>query len=254
MIKILVATKNKGKLKEISEILKDLPVKLIPLPSDEKEVEETGQNYLENALIKAKTYGQKYKLITLADDSGLEIDALNGLPGIYSSRYLGKDTPFEEKMKNILELLKDKENRRASFRCVSVLYFPKEDRWVSFEGSVKGEILKEIRKGNFGFGYDPIFKPDNYNKSFSELESSIKNEISHRAQALKKVKEYIEENLLGGNMIEIKINGKRLPANKYVYTVFEKVIFALLDTLKDIPEIETVEIKIDKKDKTEESA
>jgi len=251
MIKILVATKNEGKLKEIKEILGDLPITLIPLPESAEDVDENGSTYLENALIKAKTYGQKYKLITLADDSGLEIDALNGLPGIYSSRYLGKDTPFLTKMENILELMKNKENRKARFRCVSVLYFPKEDRYVSFEGVVEGEILKEIRYGNAGFGYDPIFKPDGFDKSFSELGSEIKNKISHRAQALQKVREYILQNLMGGDMIEIKVNGKRLPANKYVYSVFEKVIFALLETLKDLPEIETVEIKIDKKKEEE---
>ncbi|BAL81450.1 RdgB/HAM1 family non-canonical purine NTP pyrophosphatase [Caldisericum exile] len=248
MVKILVATKNKGKLKEIQEILGDLPIKLMPLPESASDVEENGSTYLENALIKAKTYGQKYKLITLADDSGLEIDALNGLPGIYSSRYLGKDTPFEEKMKNILELMKNKDNRKARFRCISVLYFPNEDKFVSFEGVVEGEILKEICYGNSGFGYDPIFKPDGFDKSFSELGTEIKNKISHRSKALAQVRDYIENNLLGGEMIEIKINGKRLPANKYVYSVFEKVIYAILSTLKDLPEIETVEIKIEKKE------
>ncbi|MGB9769929.1 MULTISPECIES: RdgB/HAM1 family non-canonical purine NTP pyrophosphatase [Caldisericum] len=246
MLKILVATKNKGKLKEIQEILGEIPVKLISLPENAPDVEETGSTYLENALIKAKTYGTKYKLITLADDSGLEIDSLNGLPGVFSSRYLGKDTPFEEKMKNILDLLKDKDNRKARFRCVSVLYNPDEDKFVSFEGVVEGEILKEIRYGNSGFGYDPIFKPNGFDKSFSQLGTEIKNKISHRAKALAQVRDYIENNLLGGDMIEIKVNGKRLPANKYVYSVFEKVILALLSTLKDIPEIKTVEIKIDK--------
>ncbi|MEF3245262.1 MAG: RdgB/HAM1 family non-canonical purine NTP pyrophosphatase [Caldisericaceae bacterium] len=249
MLKILVATKNKGKLKEIKDIMSDLSITLIPLSENEQEVEENGATYLENALLKAKTYGKKYNLITLADDSGLEIDALNGLPNIYSSRYLGKDTPFEEKMKHILKIMENKTNRSARFRCASVLYFPKEERFVSFEGVVDGEILKEIRYGNSGFGYDPIFKPNGFDKSFSELGYEVKNKISHRVKALLKVKEYIKENLLGGSkMTEIKINGKRLVANKYVYSVFEKVIFALLETLKDIPEIETVEIKIDKKE------
>jgi len=222
MVKILVATKNEGKLKEIKEILGDLPITLIPLPESAEDVDENGSTYLENAL-----------------------------PGIYSSRYLGKDTPFLTKMENILELMKNKDNRKARFRCVSVLYFPKEDRYISFEGVIEGEILKEIRYGNSGFGYDPIFKPDGFEKSFSELGSEIKNKISHRAQALQKVREYILQNLMGGDMIEIKVNGKRLPANKYVYSVFEKVIFALLETLKDLPEIETVEIKIDKKKEEE---
>jgi len=99
-------------------------------------------------------------------------------------------------MKHILSLLKNKINKSARFRCVSVLYFPNEDRYLSFEGVVEGEILNEIRKGNSGFGYDPIFKPTGFDKSFSELGEGVKNKISHRAQALQKVKEYIKEELL----------------------------------------------------------
>lgn len=249
MFKILLATKNKGKIREIKQILSDIPVKLIELPeSDTDEVPEDGKTYLENALKKAKYFAKKYHLPTLSDDSGLEIDALNGEPGINSARFLGKETSFDEKMKKIIERLKSAENRSARFRATFVLYLPKEDKYFSTEGKVEGEILdKPHKKEGSGFGYDPIFKPIGFNESFSELGEEVKNSISHRAQALKKMKEIIEREFLGGEgMVEIKVNGERLPANKYVYQVFRSVIMALLSTLKDVPEIEEVEIKITK--------
>ncbi|MGB9695099.1 MAG: RdgB/HAM1 family non-canonical purine NTP pyrophosphatase [Caldisericaceae bacterium] len=247
MFKILVATKNKGKSKEVKEILSDLPVSLIFLPeSDTDEVVESGKTYAENALIKAKHFALKYKLPALADDSGLEIDALNGKPGIYSARFLGENSSFEEKINEILKLMKNSSQRSARFRSVSVLYLPKENKFFSAEGVVEGEILlKPQKKEGSGFGYDPIFKPDGFNESFSMLGEEIKNRISHRANALRQMKDIIQKELLGGKkMIEVKINGKRLPANKYVYEVFETVIMAIISTLKEIPEVETVEIKI----------
>ncbi len=254
MIKILVATKNKGKIKEIREILKTLPIKIIELPEDDEDtVKEDGETYLENALKKAQYYANKYKLPTLSDDSGLEIDALGGAPGINSARFLNEKTSFDEKMKKILELLKDNPNRKARFRTVAVLYLPREKKYFTTEGIVEGEILEapEKKEGS-GFGYDPIFKPIGFDKSFSMLGKEIKNKISHRSKALDKMKKIIEENFLGGNkMIEIKVNGKRFPANKYVYEVFKSVIFALINTLKNVPEIDSVEITI-KKDKEEE--
>jgi XTP/dITP diphosphohydrolase len=251
MIKILVATKNKGKLKEIKEIFRDIPIELLNIPEDDKDnVIEDGTSYYENALKKAKHYGDKYKLITLADDSGLEIEALNGAPGIYSSRFLGESTSFDMKIKKILSLLKGKENRKARFKTISVLYLPEENKIFKTKGIINGEILEDVeKKKNSGFGYDPIFKPEGFNKSFSMLGEKIKNQISHRSKALKKMKGIILKELLGGkSMIEIKINGKRLIANKYIYEVFKTVIFALLGTLKNMPEIKTVEIKITDKE------
>jgi len=249
MLEILIATKNAGKMKEIKDILQDLPLKIITLPeNDNSQVEENGENYFENALKKAKFYGDKYGYITLADDSGLEIDALNGKPGIYSARFLGKDTPFEQKISEILRMMQNAKNRNARFRTVAALYLPKSGKIYKAEGVVEGTILESPqKKEGSGFGYDPIFKPNGFDKSFSMLGEEIKNKISHRSKALKKIKEIIKEELLGGDsMVEIKINGKRLPANKYVYKVFKSVIFALLGTLKNIPEIETVEITIKK--------
>jgi XTP/dITP diphosphohydrolase len=250
MFKLLIATKNKGKLKEIRQILSDLPLHLIVIPENDTDIiEENGTSYLENALKKAKHFAQKYKIPTFADDSGLEIDALNGEPGIESARFLGEGTPFDEKIKKVLELMKAAPQRTARFRTLAVLYLPKEDKYYTTEGTVEGEILTEPqKKAGSGFGYDPIFKPDGFDESFSILGEEIKNKISHRSKALQQMKKIIQREFLGGKgMVEIKINGKRLPANKYVYEVFEKVIMALIATLKDIPEIETVEIKIDKK-------
>jgi len=249
MFKMLLATKNKGKVKEIKGIFADLPVKLIELPTnDTDEVEEDGKIYFDNALKKTMHYALKYHLPTLADDSGLEIDALNGAPGINSARFLGMETGFDQKIDKILELMKDVKNRTARFRATFVLYLPKEDKYFTTEGIAEGEILhKPQKKEGSGFGYDPIFKPAGFNESFSMLGTNIKNQISHRSKALNEMKKIIAKQFLGGSkMVEIKVNGKRLPANKYVYKVFESVILALLDTLKDVPEIQKVEITIDK--------
>lgn len=249
MFKLLVATKNKGKLKEIRDILSDIPVHLIAIPeSDYDQVDENGSSYFENALLKAKYFALKYHLPTLADDSGLEIDALKGEPGVKSARFLGESTPFETKIAKILELMDSVSNRKARFKTVSVLYLPKEDKFFSAEGIVEGEILLSPQKiEGSGFGYDPIFKPFGYEGSFSTLGENVKNKTSHRSKALMKLKEIIQKEFLGGEgMVEIKINGKRLPANKYVYEVFENVIMALISTLKDLPNVETVEIKIEK--------
>ncbi len=249
MFRLLVATKNKGKIKEIKQILSDLPLNLITIPeSDNDNVKENGSSYLENALKKARQFAQKYNLPTIADDSGLEIDALKGEPGVKSARFLGEGASFDEKMSKILELMSDAHKRTARFKTVAVLYLPKEDKYFATEGKVEGEILrKPEKKEGSGFGYDPIFMPDGFNESFSMLGEGIKNKISHRSKALMKMKEIIQREFLGGEgMVEIKINGKRLPANKYVYEVFEKVIMALVDTLKDVPEIGTIEIKIEK--------
>lgn len=255
MFKILIATKNKGKIKEIKQILADIPVTLIELPeSDKEEVAEDGETYLENALKKARHYAEKYRLPALADDSGLEIDFLNGDPGVNSARFLGEGVSFEEKIGEILKRMQGCRTRTARFRATFVLYLPKEKKWLESTGTVEGEILNEIRKKEgSGFGYDPIFKPIGYNESFSELGEEVKNRISHRSIALNQMKEIIQKEFLGGEgMIEIKVNGKRLPANKYVYSVFESVIMALISTLRDVPEIEQVEITL-KKSKEEKA-
>lgn len=196
-MKILLGTHNKGKIKEIVEILGDLPIEIVTLPdSDREEPEENGKTYFENALKKARFYAEKYGIPALSDDSGLEIDALNGKPGILSARFLGEDTPFDIKIKKILEMMKNAKNRSARFRTVAVIYFPETKKILHAEGKVEGEILRspQKREGS-GFGYDPIFKPNGFDKSFSMLGKKVKNKISHRANALKKLKEILKKEI-----------------------------------------------------------
>ncbi len=178
-MKIFLATKNKGKVTEVKEIFKDDE---ICLPKSYIEIDE-GNDYLQNAKLKAKTYAEKFKQIFLADDSGLEIEVLGGLPGPKSSRFFENCT-YECKMNKILELLKGEENRNARYVCHTAIYSPFEGKFFTSVGYVYGEISENIR-GNNGFGYDPIFIPKGYNKTFGELPNSLKNSISHRANALK---------------------------------------------------------------------
>ncbi len=196
-MKILLGTHNKGKIKEIVEMLGDLPIEIVTLPdSDREEPEENGKTYFENALKKARFYAEKYGIPALSDDSGLEIDALNGKPGILSARFLGEDTPFDIKIEKILKMMKNAKNRSARFRTVAVIYFPETGKILHTEGIVEGEILRSPqKKEGSGFGYDPIFKPNGFDKSFSMLGKKVKNKISHRANALKKLKKILKKEI-----------------------------------------------------------
>jgi len=190
---LLIGTKNQGKIKEIKEALKELPFVIkslkdfpyLPTP------EESGKTFLENALIKAKFYAENTGLLTLADDSGLEVYALGGAPGIYSSRFAGPEATDEENYKKLLELLKDTppEKRKARFVCVMVCYHP-TGKYIYTEGVWEGRIALEP-KGSQGFGYDPVFLVEefNYEKTVAELPSELKNQLSHRAKALRSLKE-----------------------------------------------------------------
>ena len=157
------------------------------------EVEETGKTFEENAVLKAKIIAKYVKSWVLADDSGLEVDALGGAPGVYSARYAGAEATDE---KNVHKLLKEMENlpsekRTARFRAVIALATPCGDT-LTFSGEAEGGIgIKP--KGNKGFGYDPVFYPNGYDRTFAEMEPSEKDSMSHRAQALKKLKEYLEK-------------------------------------------------------------
>lgn len=187
MMKLLLATQNQGKLKEMQEILKDLPIEVIT-PSEDFDVEETGTTFEENSLLKAKAFSEKYDgILTLADDSGLVVDALDGRPGVYSKRYGTDDLDRNTKL---LKELEDKADRTAHFLCVMCLFGKDVNR--SVEGRVTGQIGLEM-KGNQGFGYDPIFIPDGFDKTFAELSSEEKNQISHRGRAMDKVRNILEE-------------------------------------------------------------
>lgn len=187
MIKeLLLATTNKGKYKEFEFITGR---KLIFAPEiADLIVEETGKTYSENAMLKAKTWAEKSGLPCLADDSGLEVEALNGAPGLYSARIVpGKD---ENKISWLLSKLEGNKNRNARFVASLALCVP-DEFIVICEGFCYGKI-SEIPKGLGGFGYDPVFIPDGYEKTFAELGFEIKNSISHRANAFRKMKKFFD--------------------------------------------------------------
>ncbi len=184
-MKIVFATNNQHKLDEIKKISKgQLEILSLSDINCHEDIPETGNTLKENALIKAKFVKDKFGLDCFADDSGLEVDALNNAPGIYSSRYAGPDCNSEDNMQKLLQDLQGKENRSAQFRTVIALIMNGEEHY--FEGIIKGDIIHQ-KKGTNGFGYDPIFKPSGYDKTFGELPEEIKNSLSHRAIATKKL-------------------------------------------------------------------
>ena len=195
MDKIVFATTNEGKVKEIKEILEGFPVEVVSMKEMDitTDIEENGTTFEENSLIKAREISKLTGLPALADDSGLEVDYLNGEPGIYSARYLGKDTDYNYKNNYIIDRLKEAEDkeRSARFICVISLVLPDGREFVK-KGVMEGRIGYEI-KGENGFGYDPVFYLPEYGKTSAELSSDEKNKISHRGKALRAMKEVIAE-------------------------------------------------------------
>lgn len=189
-VKIVFATKNKGKLKEIKQIMQDTNFEIISMNEAgiNIEIEETGTTFEENAIIKATTVMKESGLPALADDSGLEIDYLDKAPGVYSSRYMGEDTPYDIKNNHILELLKGvpKNQRTARFVSVIAAVFP-DNTTITTKGIIEGIIGYE-QAGENGFGYDPIFFVPEYNMTTAQMSLEQKNEISHRGKALKLMK------------------------------------------------------------------
>jgi XTP/dITP diphosphohydrolase len=187
---LIFATHNKGKLKEVQGLVPE-GIRVISL--DElnmtAEIEETGTTLQENALIKARYLYKEYKKPVLADDTGLEVAALNGAPGVYSARYGGAHGDAEKNMTLLLKNMEACENRKARFRTV-IAYIDEGGQETLFEGIVEGDILRE-RHGDEGFGYDPIFQPKGYTLSFAQMPLTEKNLISHRARALRKFMEFI---------------------------------------------------------------
>ncbi len=183
-MKIILATSNPHKIDEIKLIM-NKGFDFVPVNTN---VEEDGMSFAENAIKKAEFAYEKYGSSVIADDSGLEIDALKGLLGIRSARFMEKH-PYEEKNAKILEMMKNvsDDKRTARFKCVAVYY---DGSPHIFEGVIEGKIAKHP-KGENGFGYDPIFIPYGYRNTMAELPSSVKNKISHRAQAFKKVSKYL---------------------------------------------------------------
>ncbi|MDE5949237.1 MAG: non-canonical purine NTP diphosphatase [Prevotella sp.] len=202
-MKIVFATNNRNKLAEIRSILGDrfeiVSLKDIGCDAD---IPETGSTLEENAMQKARYIYDNYGLSVFADDTGLEVDALGGAPGVYSARYAGGEGhDSEANMTRLLSELGENNNRKAQFRTVIALLL-KDDSATDnnqpepagklFEGIAKGEIILE-RRGGEGFGYDPIFMPEGYDRTFAELGLDVKNKISHRAKAVERLAEYLKE-------------------------------------------------------------
>lgn len=192
--KIIFATGNTGKMKEIRAILGDMGVTILSMKEAgvNIEIEENGTTFEENALIKAKAVCAATREVTLADDSGLEIDYLNKEPGVYSARYLGEDTSYEIKNRTILERLAGvpKEKRTARFVCVIAAALP-DGRTLVAKDSMEGFIGYEI-EGENGFGYDPIFCVREYGCTTAQLTMEQKNQLSHRGKALRRIKEQLQ--------------------------------------------------------------
>ena len=186
MQKLLVATGNSHKTDEIRAILgAGYVVSDLKAHPELPEVEETGTTFLENATLKAVEISKQVEGLILSDDSGLEVDALGGEPGVYSSRYAGEAGNDAANNKKLLHELQGEDSRTARFRCVMVLAQDGEVL-ASFDGAVEGRMLSELH-GEGGFGYDPLFVPDGYEQTFSQLSEEIKNQLSHRAVAMQKV-------------------------------------------------------------------
>lgn len=192
---ILLATNNKHKLEEVRQILSPhgiIVYCISDLNLDYKEPIEDGKTYKDNALIKADALKELTDLPIIADDSGLEIEALDNKLGLYSSRFASELGGYDNAFKYVLDKVKEKNNTKARFIC-DIILVNIEDRPLLFEGICEGNIASEV-KGNDGFGYDPIFIPDGYDHSFAELERNVKNSISHRGRALKKLLTYLRLN------------------------------------------------------------
>lgn len=199
MKRMIFATGNENKMVEIREILGDLPLEILSMKQAgiRADIEENGTSFEENALIKAREVCRLAGEMVLADDSGLEIDYLNGKPGIYSARYMGENTSYRVKNKNLMERLEGvpDEKRTARFVCAIAAVFP-DGKELVVRGTVEGIIGYEER-GENGFGYDPIFYLPKRGLTTAELPPEEKNSISHRGNALRKMKELLEkENLL----------------------------------------------------------
>ena len=188
--KIVFATGNPNKLKEIKSAINSFEIVGLKDLGITEEIPETGDTLKKNALQKAKYVYEKTGLDCFSDDTGLEIETLNLRPGVYSAMYAGTECNAENNMQKVLRELRGSANRKAQFKTVIALIFQGKEYF--FVGVISGEILKE-KTGKYGFGYDPIFRPIGYKESFSEMSIAQKNEISHRGLAVKKLVEFLAE-------------------------------------------------------------
>lgn len=186
---LVFATHNKNKLKEVQALL---PKNITLLSLDDigcfEDIPETADTIEGNAILKANYVKEHYNLDCFADDTGLEVEALNGEPGVYSARYAGENKDNDANINKVLEKLENEPNRNARFKTVIALNL--NDHQLLFTGICEGSILKE-KTGNHGFGYDPVFQPNDHEKSFAEMDLSEKSKLSHRGKALQKLLEYL---------------------------------------------------------------
>lgn len=186
---LVIASHNKGKIKEISELLKPFNVEVVPGNPKLKEPEEDGETFEENALIKARFFAKKMKMPALADDSGLAVNALDGAPGIYSARWGGPEKDFDLAMQKVENTIKEMDmipdGQQAHFVCALALCWPNGEE-ATFTGKVSGRLTFP-KRGEKGFGYDPIFTPDGHQQTFAEMDPKAKHKISHRAHAFEQL-------------------------------------------------------------------
>ncbi|NDV68257.1 non-canonical purine NTP diphosphatase [Dysgonomonas sp. 25] len=187
--KLVFATNNAHKLEEVSEIVKNT-IDILSLKdiACEEDIAETGTTLEENAFIKVRYIKDNYDYDCFGDDTGLEVEALDGAPGVYSARYAGDGHDAQANMEKLLQEMQGVSNRKARFRSVIALVL--EGKEYQFEGIVNGTIIEE-KRGEKGFGYDPIFVPEGYDKTFAELGNEVKNNISHRALAVKALCDFL---------------------------------------------------------------
>ena len=191
LTKLVIASQNPHKIEELEQILRPLGIEVLStkdFPSLEEVVEDR-PTLQGNALKKARYVADQTDLPALSDDTGLEVEALNGEPGVYSARYAGKHASYQDNVDKLLKELDGESNRKARFRTVVALINGEEE--FTFEGICPGQIIIE-EKGDKGFGYDPIFMPDGFDKTFAELDSAIKNDISHRGKAVQKFVDFLK--------------------------------------------------------------
>ncbi len=193
-MKLLVATNNKGKIKELNELLTGLPIQIFGLNGIENvcEPEETGKTFAANACLKANSYALQTGFWALSDDSGLEVEALGGAPGVFSARYAGENATDLQRIIKLLDETAETNDamRRARFVCAMAIADEKGAIKFMAEGVCTGKLALKPR-GENGFGYDPIFIPDGFEQTFGELSSAIKHEISHRARAIEKIMQFL---------------------------------------------------------------
>lgn len=191
-LKLVFATNNKNKLKEVQAMLTNFEIVSLGNINCFDDIPETTETLEGNAILKANYITEKYNLNCFADDTGLEVKALNNEPGVYSARYAGEENNAEENIKKLLKELGNNSNRKAQFRTVIALII--NQKQYIFEGICKGEILLK-KQGENGFGYDTIFMPEGFNKSFAEMDINEKGSISHRGKAVEKLVTFLNKHI-----------------------------------------------------------